>query len=59
MVRKTVDLLSIVSIIGYLSQSEKREVACMVSCRYLMVCLYSTLGSVKQDLILMNFTFIP
>lgn len=46
---KLVDLLTILSIIGYLNQYEKREVASMVSCRNLMVCLYSALGSVYEE----------
>lgn len=48
---KMVDLPTILSIIGYLNQYEKREVACMVSCRNLMVCLYSALGTVQEDLV--------
>lgn len=47
---EVLDLLTILSIIGYLNQYEKGEVACIVSCRNLMVCLYSTLGTVKDDL---------
>lgn len=55
------DLLTILSIIGYLNQYEKGEVACIVSCRNLMVGLYSTLGTVKGDLDTAEpcFFFIP
>lgn len=49
-----VDLLTIVSIIGYLKQYEKREVACVVSCRNLRVSLYNLLVTVKEDLIAAN-----
>lgn len=47
--------------IGYLNQYEKGEVACIVSCRNLMVGLYSTLGTVKGDLDTAEpcFFFIP
>lgn len=47
-----VDLLTILSIIRYLNQYEKREVACMVFCRNVMVYLYRTLGIVKEDLVI-------